>query len=192
MRMRFHFEAETGWARDARRRRGPTKQAMDQGNLLNAQAAQSGQESNQLFGMAAPAVQKMISSPGYDPATQSAIVNDTVGGATEPFAGAQDTAARTAAASNNSAGLDTTLDNLAREKSAAASNAANDAQIEIANDKQQQEQQGIADAGSLFGTAQGTMRGLYGSATPLFGQQQKSNLPGILGGAAGAVGGLFG
>jgi hypothetical protein len=192
MRLSAEFAIETGWGIARHRHRGPTGAAMSQGKLLNTEAGASGQQSNQLFGQVDPAVNSMIQNPGYDTATQNAIVGSSVGAASAPFASAQDTATRTAAADRNSAGVDTTLDALAREQSAADASAANSAQIEIANNKQQQEQQGIEDAANLFGTTQGTMRGLYGSSVPLFGQQQRSSLPGILGGAAGAIGSVFG
>lgn len=188
MRRLLEFTIEGGWAIARHRHRGPTQAALNQGNTLNTQAGNQNQMSTQLFGTTMPAITKMVNNPGYTPAQQEAITTNTVGAATEPYASAADTAARTAAASNNSAGLDTSLDALAREKSAAAANAANQAQVEIANDAQQQEQQGISDAGQLFGTTEGTAAKEYGSATPLFGQKQSFNL-GIKAGPFGVNGG---
>lgn len=188
MRRQLEFSIEGGWAIERHRHRGPTQAALNQGNTLNAQAGNQNQMSGQLFGTTMPAISKMVNNPGYTPAQQSAITTNTVGAATEPYAGAADTAARTAAASRNPAGLDTSLDALAREKSAAADTAANQAQIEIAQDAQQQQQQGISDAGQLFGTTEGTAGKLYNSATPLFGQQQQSPTGQILGSALGAAG----
>lgn len=188
MRLRFEFSIEGGWSPVRHRFKGPTGAAKQQGNLLNTQATQQGQMATTLFGQAQPAIQQDINNPGYNTQQQNAIINSGIQAANAPFASAADQAARTAAQSRDSAGVDVALDSMARQKAIADANAAQQAQIDIANNAQSQRQQGIADTSQLFGTTEGTMANLYGATTPLFGQQQPSVL-GQLGSAAlGAAG----
>lgn len=176
--------------------RGAAKEAQQQLQTTNAAAAQQGAQANQIFGTEMPAVSNMIDNPGYDTATQNAIIGQGVQAANAPFASAADEAARTAGRTGNSAGLDVSLDSMARGKAAADANATQQADIAIANNKQQQQQQGIQDASGLFGTTEGTMSQLYGQGVPAINAQtnataqQWSPITSLIG-AAGGVGAAY-
>ncbi len=180
--------------------RGAQKTALNdsqsQLELENNAARTAGGQGSQIFGLAEPAIAGMINNPGPTPAEQAAIRNSTMQGAMTPYADAADQASRAAARTGNAAGLDTALDNLAREKSAAGANAAQQAELAIMQNRQQQEQQGLQDAGQLFGTTSDTMRSLYGEGNNSIGQYNSAmKKPGILGnifGAAAGAGSMFG
>lgn len=140
-------------------------QAADKQLQTTNQAAQGqGANAQQLFGTLAPNLTNQLNHPGYDNATKSAILGQGMEAANQPFASAMQEAKDTASRTGNSAGLDTSLDSMARAKAAADSNAAQTGQIAIANDAQKQQQQAQTGLGDLFGVSNDTMAKLYGTA----------------------------
>lgn len=174
--------------------RGPSKQA----GLQNTVAGQNNTNAQQLFGTEEPAVASMINNPGPNATQQAAIIGQDVQAANAPFASAADQATRTAGRTRNAAGLDVSLDSMARGKAAADANATQDAQLAILQNQQQQRQEGIQDASQLFGTSEGTMANLYGSTDQLYKVPKTGVLDAVsalgkgAGGAAGAAAGAFG
>lgn len=144
--------------------RGPTAQA----GVLDTAAATNNANAQNIYGTLEPQYQSLATNGGYTQPVQNAIIGQGVQAANAPFASASDQATETAARTGNRAGLNSTLDNMAREKSSADANATQAGQIAIANDAQQQQQLGRTGLQNLFGTSQQTMDALYGSASPLF------------------------
>lgn len=172
--------------------RGAAKEAKQQLQTTNAAAGQNNQNAQQLFGMETPAIQSMINNPGPNASQQAAIIGQSVGAANAPFASAADQASRTAGRTRNAAGLDVSLDSMARGKSAADADATQKAQLGILENQQQQRQQGIQDASGLFGTSEGTMASLYGQGAndinaQVNAQAQQMAPPNSLIGAAGNI-----
>lgn len=132
---------------------------VDQANLLNQQLGgqrnQFGANAAQQYGVLSPEVSSLLNSPGFDPATLSAITNSTMGAAVTPFDTAATEANNQTARTRNSAGISESQDQLAIDKSKAASGAANQVTMENAAQKNLEQQRGLQLGESLYGTNTG-------------------------------------
>lgn len=98
-----------------------------------------------------PSYQAELTNPGYTPAQQTAVTGATEGGIGAAFGSANEGAANTAARTNNSAGLTSQQDALARTRMVASGNAGAKNQVTFADAARADRgaaQQGI---GQLFG-----------------------------------------
>lgn len=165
-------------------------------NLATTNSVAAGQGANAagIFGTVNPLAANLATNGGYTPAQQTGIVNSGVDAANSVYGSAADAARTGAGTTRNAAGLDTTLDSMARGKSAADATAAQNAQTTIANDQQSQRQAGIQDLSSLYGTTTGSMNSLYGLGPSTLqaraaGQNVVAQIAGNVLGAAGAAAG---
>ncbi len=100
-----------------------------------------------------PAIQAQIANPGFDPTTAAAIRSSGVDTANSAFDAAKFSAAQRAGATGNDAMYYGSADQLAQQKAAADSTAANKAEVEIGTQKLQSQQQAIQDASQLYNYA---------------------------------------
>jgi hypothetical protein len=176
--------------------KGQSKAADTNLATTNSVAAGQGANASQIFGTAAPLATNLATNGGYTPAQQTGIVNSGVNAANSVFGSAADAARTGAGTTRNAAGLDTTLDSMARGKSAADATAAQTAQTTIANDQQSQRQLGLQDLNSLYGTTTGSMNSLYGLGPGTLQARAAGQNPGLaiaqsLIGAAGGAGAAY-
>jgi hypothetical protein len=131
--------------------------AGNQTDLANQLAGQLGGQRNQFganaaqqYGVLSPEVSSLLNSPGFDPATLSAITNSTMGAAVTPFDSAATEANNQTARTRNSAGISEAQDQLAIDKSKAASGAANQVTMENAAQKNLEQARGLDLGKSLY------------------------------------------
>jgi hypothetical protein len=79
-----------------------------------------------------------------------------------PFASAADTLENRAARTRNTAGLNETLDLMARDRSKAASGAGRDVETLFANEKQRRREESLKGLANLYGVSTDAMAKLYG------------------------------
>jgi len=106
--------------------------------------------------------QSLINSQGYDPATLNAITNAGMGGVGAAYGSASDAISKNAARTGNPASVGAEQDALARSKGIASGQEAGNIQIQNADFKNQQRQQGLNLLNSLYGTNVGASNSLYG------------------------------
>lgn len=140
-------------------RGGNQQQVQNSGNNLltaegqNTTTNQGNAAAAQNFLM--PAYQNMYSNPGYTTDQKSAITNATEGGTGAAFGAAAQEATNRAARTNNSAGLTSNMDTLARDrmKTAAEQTATNE--TNFANASRGDQRTALSGVNSLYGTATG-------------------------------------
>lgn len=127
--------------------------AANQENMQNAAAAEYQGQGRTAYQTAMPAIQAQIANPGFDPTTAAAIRRSGVDTANSAFDAAKFSAAQRAGATGNDAMYYASGDQLAQQKAAADSSAANKAEVEIGTQKLQSQQQAIQDASQLYNYA---------------------------------------
>lgn len=127
-------------------------------NQTNAQLASQNAMNQQLYGQsqslvnsAASGYQNLLNNPGYTPAQQSAITNQSMGALASTFASLASSAANHVALTNNSAGYTSTLDDLARQQGSQAASLAQQNQLSFANQAQQNQLTALQGLSSLYG-----------------------------------------
>lgn len=130
--------------------------ARDQGAY--ASAANSGNQANQVFGTDWAAIQQQM-----NPSTKTteALTQLPIDAANSALAGAQQSAQQRVARTNNSAGYTALADKFGRDKAQADSMAALQGQKSI----QDLQNEGIKNAGNLFGVADKTQGDLYNAGS---------------------------
>lgn len=117
-----------------------------QGMLTNENA-----NANSAINTALPGYQAIAANPGYTPAQQTAITNATLGGIGAAFGNANQGAVNQAARTNNTAGLTSTEDALARQRMQTSAQAGAQNQETFANNAQQQRLAALGGLGGLYG-----------------------------------------
>ena len=129
--------------------------AQQQLNTTNAAAGGQGANAGQIFGTDWAAIQNQMNPSAK---TTEAFTQLPMDAANSAFAGAQQSAQQRMAKTNNSAGYGALADKLARGKATADSTAA----LQGTEALQNLQNEGIKNAGNLFGTSEDTMAKLYG------------------------------
>lgn len=133
----------------------------------------------------------MLANPGYDAATKTAITNDSQGAAGSAFASASDQMARTAARTNNSAGVVAGQDQLAREKAQTMGGIADKNQIAFADAAKRDTNTALSGMSSLYGVDQTLLAKSLGIPVEYLnsyiaaGQMQKGGFTGAFSNALG-------
>ena len=133
-------------------------------NLLNTETGNATTALNSVL----PSYQGQLANPGYTPAQQNAITQNSLGGIGAAFGAANQNATNTAARTGNAADLTSQQDALARERmqTVGSQEAAN--QTNFATDAQKQQQAAQSGLQGIFGTSQGgansTLSTLSGNA----------------------------
>ena len=130
--------------------------ARDQGAY--ASAANSGQQANSVFGTDWAAVQNQMNPSA---ATKGALTQLPMDAANSAFGAAQGNATNRMARTNNSAGYGSQMDDLAQKKAQADAQATLQGQNSIQN----LQNEGIKNAGQLFGVADSSQTNLYNAGS---------------------------
>jgi hypothetical protein len=128
--------------------RGEQDKRMSQQTALSNQLNTQGQ---QVFGMEMPALQSEIENPGFTDAEKNAITQNALGSVNSNYNSAANEAENSAARTRNTGALYATLDNLARQRGRALSDASLKAQNEIANARLRGQLGALGAANQLFG-----------------------------------------
>lgn len=132
----------------------------------------------------------LVNSPGFDPATLSAITNAGMGGVNAAFGDAGNQLQRSAATAGNPAGIGGQLDALARSKGIAGGQEAGNIQIANQQEKDTLRKQGLDLLNSLYGTNVGAETSLYGLGPGTL--QARAAGPGWAQGFSDVLGGITG
>ena len=146
-------------------------------NNANTGFVNSTQFNNQLSGQNAaiqnylvPQYKNLIQNPGYDAATKAAITNAGEGAAAASFGSADDAIARSAARTNNSAGLVAGQDKLAMDKGRTMADTASKDQIQFADQAKKDQAAGEAGLSGLYGVDQTLLARSLGIPVEYLGQ----------------------
>jgi len=117
-------------------------------NATNQSLYNQGQS---LSNTAASGYQNLLANPGYTPAQQSAITNNSMGALASTFGALAQSAANRAAQTNNSAGYGDMLDELAREQGRQTASLAQQNQLAFASKAQQNQLTALQGLSGLYG-----------------------------------------
>lgn len=137
-------------------------------------------------GTAMPAYQNIVKNPGYTDPQKTAITGATEGGVGAAFGSEMEGAANRAARTNNSAGLTSTQDALARQRMITSGNLGAQNETNFANNAQGQQQMALQGLGGIFGQSTGAANSTMGvnagnARTPGFWDQFGNTVAGGLG-----------
>lgn len=135
--------------------RGAQTQTMAMtGQQLANQNAMNQSLSNQnqsLSSTTASGYQNLLANPGYTPAQQSAITNNSMGALSSAFGALAQSAANRVAQTNNSAGYSNLLDDLARQQGQQTASLAQQNQLAFANQSKQDQLTALQGLSGLYG-----------------------------------------
>lgn len=155
--------------------RAATKSAQNQLSTTNQIGASAGSKAQSEFGPLTEQANALINSPGYDPATLSAITNAGMGANNAAFGSAAGDINRTAARTKNPGSVAPNLDALAMERGKSGGDIASGIQEQNANYQQQQRTQGINLLNSMYGQNTGAEESFYGQAPGLINAQTNAS-----------------
>jgi len=162
-----------------------TDQQLAQQNQLLSQANQQGVQDRSLL---LPAIQGFLNSPGYTPAEQSAITQQSMGAANTAFDALRERAANRLAATNDTAGAPELTAQLGREQAQALANQAQQNQIAFANQRLKDQLAGLNALGQTYGIDTNLLGRAMGIAPELLGVRERAST----GSSGGGLGGFFG
>jgi hypothetical protein len=135
-----------------------------------------------------PAIQNLLSSPGYSPAEQSAITQQSMGAANTAFDALRQRAANRLAATNDAAGTPELTAQLGREQAQTLASQAQQNQIAFANQKLRDQLAGLSALGQTYGIDTNLLGRAMGIPPELLGVRERAST----GNSAGGLGSLFG
>ena len=154
-----------------------TGQQIASQNAMNQSLYNQGQS---LSNTAAGGYQSLLANPGYTPAQQSAITNNSMGALASTFGALAQSAANRVAQTNNSAGYNDMLDALAREQGQQTASLAQQNQLAFANKAQQNQLTALQGLSGLYGTNSSLLGRAMGIPGQLLGTQASiANAPGF-------------
>ncbi len=134
-----------------------------------------------------------LNNPGYTPQQQADLTAGTLQPISSNFSSAAQNLGRIGARTNNTAGIVSGQDALARQGAAAMGTAGNQVQTEIANNAQQQQQQARQGLQNLYNPTLASGENLYGQATKTANNPKSPSIMSDIGqgiGLAGSAAGL--
>jgi predicted alpha/beta hydrolase len=153
-------------------------------NATNAQLAQQNATNQQLlnqntslFNQITPAYQNLLANPGYTSAQQAAILGQSMGALGSTFNALQNNAANRAARTNNAAGYNDLLDQLARQYGTSSANVAQQAQVAFANKAQSDQLAALQGLSGIYGTDSSLLGRAMGIPSDLLGVLQRASQP---------------
>jgi len=153
-------------------------------NETNSQLTQQNATNQQLFGQnqslynqLTPAYQNLLANPGYTPAQQAAILGQSMGALGSTFNALNNNAALRAARTNNDAGYNDLLDQLARQYGTSAANVAQQAQVTFANKAQSDQLAALQGLSGIYGTNSSLLGRAMGIPSDLLGVLQRASSP---------------
>lgn len=155
--------------------RGAQAQAQQQINQQlasqNAMNQQMYQQNQALSNQVAAGYQNLLANPGYTPAQQSAITNQSMGALASTFAALANSAANRTARTQNSAGYGDLLDELAREQGRQTSDLAQQNQLAFANQSRNDQLTALQGLSGLYGVDSGMLAQAMGIPANLLSTQ---------------------
>src|SRR5712692_1713396 len=162
--------------------RGQKEASDTQRAKTNTLADLAGQQANQLYGIALPQFQQLLSGGGYSPEEQASITGQSMGALGSAFDAAQQRAANRVARTRNEAGFTEQEDELAREQGRQAAGVTRQNTIDFANEAQRRRELALSGLTGLYGINENQLARLLGISGQLVGPRQ----------AEGSSGGGFG
>jgi hypothetical protein len=167
-----------------------TDQQLANQNATNQALYNQGQS---LSNTAAGGYQYLLANPGYTPAQQSVINNQSMGALSSAFGALAQSAANRMARTRNSAGYGDLLDELAREQGRQTASLAQQNQFGFANQARQDQLRALQGLSGLYGVNSSLLGRTLGIPSQLLGTRtQLANAPGFGTSFAQALGGAFG
>jgi hypothetical protein len=144
-----------------------------------------------------PSIESLLNSQGYSPAEQSAITQEGMGSARTVYDALREQAANRIAATNNPAGYGEMTAQLGRQEAQNLSQQARQNQIAFANQKLQQQLEGLSALGQTYGIDTNLLGRAMGVPAQLLGVRAQasggsSGLGSLFGGLGFGLGSLFG
>ncbi len=162
-----------------------TDQQLAQQNQLISQSNQQGtQDRSLLF----PTIQSLLTSPGYTPAEQSAITQQSMGAANTAYDALRERAANRAAATNDTAAAPELTAQLGREQAQSLASQAQQNQIAFANQRTKDQLAGLSALGQTYGIDTNLLGHAMGVPSQLLGVRQRASD----GSSTGGLSSLFG
>lgn len=174
--------------------RALSDQELAQQNQLVSQTNQQAQQDRSAL---LPAVENLLSTPGFSPQQKSDITQQSLGSANTAFDALRQRAANRAAATNNSAGYADLLSQVGRERAQTNAAQASENEIGFANRERQDQLSGLSALGQAYGIDTGLLGKAIGVPAELLNVRQRASgnsstgLGSLLGIGAG-IGSLFG
>jgi hypothetical protein len=162
-----------------------TDQQLAQQNQLISQSNQQGTQDRSLL---LPTIQSFLTNPGYTPAEQSAITQQSMGAANTAFDALRERAANRAAATNDTAAQPELTAQLGREQAQTLASQAQQNQIAFANQRTKDQLAGLNALGQTYGIDTNLLGHAMGVPAQLLGVRQRASM----GSSVGGLGGLFG
>lgn len=156
--------------------------------LQNQLLSQAGQQGAQDRSLLLPSIQGLLASPGFTPAEQSAITQQSMGAANTAFDALRERAANRLAATNDTAGFPELTAQLGREQAQTLSSQGQQNQIAFANRKLQEQLAGLSALGQTYGIDTNLLGRAMGIPPELLAVRQRASG----GSSAGGLGSLFG
>ena len=174
-----------------------TDQQLANQNAMNQALYNQGQS---LSSTTVGGYQSLLANPGYTPAQQSAITNQSMGALSSAFGALAQSAANRMARTRNSAGYGDMLDELEREQGRQTASLAQQNQFGFANQAKQDQLTALQGLSGLYGVNTSLLGRTLGipsqllntrtnlANTPGFGSSFTQALGGVLGGGLAGIG----
>jgi hypothetical protein len=167
-----------------------TDQQLAGQNAMNRSLYNQGQS---LSNTAGGGYQSLLANPGYTPAQQSAITNQSMGALSSAFGALAQSAANRTARTRNSAGYGDLLDELAREQGRQTASLAQQNQFGFANQAKQDQLTALQGLTGLYGVNTSLLGRTLGIPGQLLNTRTNlANAPGFGSTFAQALGGVLG
>jgi len=172
-----------------------TDQQLAEQNQLISQSNQQGTQDRSLL---LPTIQSLLTNPGYTPAEQSAITQQSMGAANTAFDALRERAANRAAATNDTAAAPELTAQLGREQAQSLASQAQQNQIAFANQRTKDQLAGLSALGQTYGIDTNLLGHAMGVPAQLLGVRQRASDgsstggPSSLFGVGSSIASLFG
>lgn len=157
-----------------------------QNQLIQQSNSQNAQDRSLLM----PAIQNLLTSPGYTPAQQSAITQEGMGAARTAYDSLNQAAQNRVARTNNDAGYNALTAQLGRQEASNLSQQARQNQIQFANEAISQQNTGLNALGQMYGIDTNLLGKAMGVPGQLLGARASASSGSTLSGLGNLFGGL--
>jgi hypothetical protein len=169
----------------------------NQRNLLNQQGGNLFGEAGNIYNQIDPALQNILSSPGYTPQQVSDLTAGTLSPISSGYSSAAANLGRIGARTNNTAGIVSGQDELARQGAAAMGTAGANLSTQIADRPRDQTFKALSGLQNLYNPTLSEGGNLYGQATNIANNPKAPSIAqnigttlGLIGSAAGVAAGM--
>lgn len=171
---------------------GYTSQQKQQRNLLNQQGGQLFGDAQNIYSQIDPALQNILANPGYTPQQISDLTAGTLSPISSGYSSAAANLGRIGARTNNTAGIVSGQDKLARQAAADLGTAGNRLSTQIADRPRQQTFEALSGLQNLYNPTLSGSENLYGQASNIANNPKAPGILSDIGQLAGTVGSIAG